>query len=332
MKEERLFLAIGAADPALLERSCRRTHSAVRWGLLAACLALSALLAYQRLSPEPPPEGDPLQPPDVLTFAGSDTDILHLEAICYGAEETNDFFLYINEERYNGAWEDGSYVIRPVTPTPEGLPECDLTITHWRDISLEEAAEVVRAKMEETYSMVLPPEEQTDRIVLSAYNGTESGAEWDAANARVTVISDQEGGVFTLTARFFTEAAEGIGAGMAGMAESFQPIPADLVVPDWLKSLREALDTLLSAAFSNDWAEAGELLAEGAQISGYQEDVSGQVTVSAVDISPDDGEAPASAAVSVRHRLSAEEPYVYLTIELSRIGGQWKAGFIGLER
>ncbi|MDE7242459.1 MAG: hypothetical protein K2O18_00545 [Oscillospiraceae bacterium] len=331
LNEERLFLAVGAADPELLERSSRaRTAPAVwKWGLFAACICLfcaAGLLAVRRLFPVSPPEGR-----EILSFTNGDAGVLHLMDICYEETGREEFFLYINEERYYGAWEDGSYVIRPITPTPEGLPECDLTVSHWGDTSMKETAELIRSKMSETYSMVLPPEEYAGQITLTAYNGTESGAEWDAANVRITVTDDQEGGVFTLTARFFTEAAEGLGADFAGMADTFRPIPADSVVPAWLESLREALDTLLSAAFSNNWTEAENLLAGDVRISSYQEDVSDQVSISAVDISPDGVEDPAAAVVSVRHRLSAEEAYGYLIIELSQINGQWKARLIELE-
>lgn len=335
-KEDRLFLAIGAADPELLERSGRRhTVPAVRWALAAACVALlcTALLTVYRASrPALQPGGTPPEPYSGLILSGGDVGALHLASICYGAEETDDFLLYVNEELYCGVWEGGDYVIRPITPPPEGLPDCDLTISHWRDISPEAAAEAVRADLEAAYSVVLDPEGPAGRRTFSAYNGTEYGAEWDAANARVTLVDDFEGGVFTLTARFFTEAAEGLGAGFADMAGTFQPIPPEVTVPAWLTYLRETVDALLPAVFSNDWTAAAGLLTEGASVSAYQEDVSGQVSVSAVEISPDRNEDPSAAVVSVRHRLSAEEPYDMLTIALIRTGGQWKAQSIGLER
>ena len=59
-KEERLFLAIGAADPALLERSERRRKaSGVRWGGLAAaaCLAVLCTLAVYTARRTAPPDG-----------------------------------------------------------------------------------------------------------------------------------------------------------------------------------------------------------------------------------------------------------------------------------
>lgn len=336
-KEDRLFLAIGAADPALLERSGRRRAApAVRWALAAACLALlcTAVLTVRLATrPVPPPEGGtPVQSGTGLILNGGDIGVLHLASICNGAEEPENFLLYVNEELYYGAWEGGDYVIRPITPPPAGLPDCDLTISHRRNVPLEAAAEEVRADLEKKYSVVLDPEKLPERTVYSAYNGTESGAEWDAANACVTLVDDREGGTFTLTARFFTEAAEGLGAGFTAMAGTFQPVPADVIVPPWMTSLRETVDALLPAVFSNDWTAADHLLAEGARISAYQEDVSDQVSISAVDISPDSDEDPSAAVVTVRHRLSAEEPFDLLSIELVQTGGQWKAKAIGLER
>ena len=336
-KQDRLFLAIGAADPVLLERSCRRRATpAVRWVLAAACLTLLCtvvLTTYfvSRAIPQNDPQGGNIgtQPYNGLELKHEGT--LHLASICYDAKERSDFLLYVNEERYYGVWEGGDYVIRPITPPPAGLPNCDLTISHWRNVPPEEAAEAVRADLENTYSVVLDPEKQPERTVYSAYNGTESGAEWDAANACVTLVDDQEGGTFTLTARFFTEAAEGLGAGFTDMVSTFQPVPAGTAVPAWLTSLRETVDTLLPAVFSNDWTAADHLLTEGARISAYQEDVSDQVSISAVDISPDSDEDPSAAVVTVRHRLSAEEPFDLLTIELVQTGGQWKARSIELE-
>lgn len=343
MKQERLFLAFGAADPALLERSDRRSRApAVRWGLAAAaCLAILCAAAVSLRRPAAPvPPGDtptiPDQPPAVETLhlTGGDVGRLHLEAIHYGAAETpGEFLLYVNEELYAGAWTDGAYVVRPLTPPLAEMPECSLMVSHHREVSLEAAAEEARRALEEEFSMVLDGEAETERITFDAYDGTEYGAEWDAANARITVVDDREGGVYTLTARFFTEAAEGLGRDFADMASTFQPVPAGVAVPDWMTSLQEAVDTLLPAVFSCRWTpEAKALLTEDAWTAVYETDVSDIVSVSAVDISPDDDAHPTSAVVSVRHRLSAEEPYDYVTMGMSYSGGRWQATYIGLER
>lgn len=351
--DERLFLAIGGADPLLLERSgraaVRRPSAWVRGGLAAAaCLAvLCALAVYSRRPAVPAAPGEPAVPvtpaaPDgvlsePLALTGSGTGELHLVQIRYGAVERDEaaenFILYINEEIYYGTWEDGDYVVRPRTPLPEGMPECSFAVSHRRDVSLETALEETRAQLAEEFDVVQDSPSPGDRPVLNAWDGTESGAEWDAANAAVTLADDRQGGVFVLTARYFTEAAEGHGAGFADMASSFQPVPPDTTVPAWMTALRETVDALLPAVFSGRWTpETEALLAEDARVCAYEEDVSDRVSIAGVDISTDDDRAPSSAGVSVRHRLSAEEPMDYVTMELTCADGRWLVDFIGLER
>lgn len=340
MREERLFLAIGAADPELLARSDRRRSvRPVKWGLAAAaCLAIlcAALPALLRLLPGLSDDAV-VEPPftQVLALTGGDVGTLHLAQIHYGAEESDpeNFILYVNEDIYAGSWLDGNYVILPLLPTPEGLPECSLTISHQESISLTDAAEAACQALTGTFSVVLAPEEAPQRISLSAYNGTESGAEWDAANTRVTLVDDQDGGVFTLTARFFTEASEGHGAQFADMAATFRPVPAKTAVPQWMTSLQSTVDRLLPAVFSNRWsADTRSLLTGDAQVSCYETDVSNFVSIAGVDISTDDDQHPTAAVASVRHRMGSEEPYRYVTIELSCRDGQWSAYWIGLEQ
>ena len=340
-RAERLFLALGAADPALLERSGRRRRAPamIKWTLAAAaCLTLFCAAAWTLRQSSPPPDGPAADdsPPvtETLRLTGGDVGRLHLEALHYGPSEgRKEFLMYVNEERCTAAWTEGAYVIRPLTPPPAELPECSLTVSHRRLVSLEQAAAEAQAALVSEFSMVLDPEKEDGRVTLTAFDGTESGAAWDAANACITLVDDQAGGVFTLTARFFTEAAEGLGRDFADMADTFQPVPEHIAVPPWLAALQETVDTLLPAVFSGNWtAEAERLLAEDAMVSGYPEDVSAMVSVSAVDISPDSGEAPSSATVSVRHRLSSEEPYDYVTMELIWQEGAWRAVFIGLER
>lgn len=347
MREERLFIAIGGADPALLERSGRgsgRSRALWRGGLAAAaCLAVLCALAFSTRRPAVPVQPDGPQTPDVapaapevLALTGGDVGRLHLVQLRYGAEErdsaADDFILYVNEETYSGTWEEGNYVVRPLLPGPEGAPECSLTVAHREDTALEAAAEAVREALAEEYDVVQEQPGAEGRASLAAWDGTEWGAEWDAANAGVTLVDDRQGGVFVLTARYFTEAAEGHGARFADMMEAFQPLPDSVAVPQWMTALRETVDALLPAVFSDRWTpEAKELLAEDAQMCGYEEDVSGWVSISAVDIAVDGGLDPASAVVSVRHRLGGEEPAGCLIMELSRQDGRWLARSVRLE-
>ena len=339
-KEERLFLAIGAADPALLERSERKDRSfrLGRGGLAAAaCLAvLCALPVYTVPRPAAPAAPEITPPPDtvqtapeVLALTGGDIGELHLVAVRYGPgrdEAADDFILYINEERYCGTWEGESYAVRPRVPSPEGLPECSLTVSHRPGASLEAVLAETRAALEEEFDMVEDQPGTEGRMALSAWDGDESGAEWDAANAAVTLTDDRQGGVFLLTARYFTEAAEGHGARFADMMETFRPETA-AGERDWTTALREAGERLAEAVFADDLDRAADLLAEGAEASGWGEDVSEWVSVASIDCAIPGGytEIAAEAEVSVRFRLGAEEPYSRLVMEMTFTEGRWLA-------
>lgn len=347
-REERLFLAIGAADPALLERSERRRPALRRWGGLAAaaCLAVVCALAVygvRHAAPAVMPPVDVTPPPDAvqpalepLALTGGDIGELHLVAVHYGLERdeaADDFVLYINEELYSGTWEGESYAVRPLVPSPEGLPECSLTVSHRRDASMEAVLAEIREALAAEFDTVEDQRGTEGRTALSAWVGDASGAEWDAANAAVTLVDDRQGGVFILTARYFTEAAEGHGARFADMAASFQPVSPDVAVPEWMASLRQAVDTLLPAVFSDNWTpEAEALLAENASVDLYGVDVSGEVSVAGVDITADDDRNPASAVVSVRHRLGSEDSMTYVTMYLRYGEGRWLAESIVLEK
>lgn len=347
-REERLFLAIGAADPALLERSEKRRRSpVVRWGGLAAAACLTVvctLTIYTARRPAAPvmpadvaPPPDAVQPaPEVLALTGGEIGELHLVEIHYGPgrdEAADDFVLYINEERYCGTWEGSDYAVRPRVPSPEGLPECSLTVSHRPGVSLEAALAETRQALAAEFDMVEDQPSPEGRAALSAWDGDASGAVWDAANADATLVDDRRGGVFILTARYFTEAAEGHGVNFSDMASSFQPIPADVAVPAWMAALRRTVDTLLPAAFSDDWTpEARALLAEDASVDLYGEDVSGTVSIAGVDITADDDRNPASAVVSVRHRIGSEDSMTHVTMTLRYAEGRWLADFIGLEK
>lgn len=348
-KEERLWRAIGGADPALLERSERRETGRrarrLAGGMgLAACLALILISAAvlrgpgtgtPPVSPEDPPGPGVTEPPapgpaEPGSILAEEDGAPHL-LLC--GQETGTrpaFLLYINEEHYSGAWEGSAYVIRPRVSPPEGMPECSLTVERRADCALEEARAAEEARLAEAYAEVLEPEfPAAGRIRLFACDS----ADWDAANAAVTLVEDGAGGVYVLTARFFTEAAEGLGAWFADMTASFTPLPAAEAVPAWMTRLEETVGALTAAAFSGRWTpEARALLAEGAQVSGYEEDLRGEISIAGTDLTLRGGEPPASATASVRHRLSSEEPYDYLTIELAYEAGQWRAGFVGLER
>ena len=76
------------------------------------------------------------------------------------------------------------------------------------------------------------------------------------------------------------------------------------------------------------------MLTEDADVDAYGEDVWEYLTIASVDYAPDNDQNPASATVSVKHRLNLEEgeSYNYLTMELVRREGQWLLLWSGIEK
>ena len=101
-----------------------------------------------------------------------------------------------------------------------------------------------------------------------------------------------------------------------------------------MRSLYETTDRLFPALLSNDLAGVSDLLAENADADAYGEDVWEHLSVASVDYALNDDRDPASATVSVKHRLNLEEgeSYNYLTMELIRRDGQWLLSWSGIEK
>ena len=348
MKQERIFQAIGGADPALLERSEGRRKSRRGWylaaGALAACAALVLALGRANVPVTPPePEIQPPQeavqsPPEEvrttpLRLAGQEGGTLHLLAVRCGAAPQateREFILYFNQEMYQGAWEDGVYTVRPLTPLPEDLPACELTVEHLKNRSPSQAAEERSGAMAAEYG-------ENGGICVDLDTGRYSfrcsdGSVWNDKQAMVWCVDDRQGGSYVLTARFFLEAEEGHGVRFADMVSTFEPLAPDVAQPAWMTSLRQAAGTLVPAILSGRWTEEAEaLLAEGASISGYGRDVSAEAAIVGLDFTVDDSEDPIEALVSVRLRVSTEEGYDYLTLEMTRDSGQWLLNRAGIE-
>jgi len=219
-----------------------------------------------------------------------------------------------------------------VVTLPEGeYPPIDLTVTHRPDVAPKTAAAEKAAELAESYAEVSAVEERTDgHFVLTAGDGWA----WNAAQTDVTCVSDRQGGSFILTSRYFTEAAEGHGVRFWDMVGTFQVVTTDekLAAPAWMDGLRNTTARLMTAFFDDRMEDAADLLAEGAWIGTYGEDVSAWVSVAAVDYRPDDDQAPTSAVVSIKHRISTEDSYDYLTMELSCTDGTWLLEWAGLEK
>lgn len=184
-------------------------------------------------------------------------------------------------------------------------------------------------QLAETCAQVSEAEETESALFRTAGDGTA----WDDAQAMVLCVDDGYGGSFVLTARYFTEAAEGHGVRFRDMMDTFTVVYEGFTTsPAWVGELQTVTDQLMKAIFSDQISTVPDLLAEDTAVYGYGEDVSGDISVAAIDYTPDDDQSPISAVVSVKHRISTEDSYNYLTMELDYTGGQWLLRQAGIEK
>ena len=109
------------------------------------------------------------------------------------------------------------------------LPNCEIEIIHL-DIPYEQAASQERAELESQWEITEAV--AGNRITFSMRNGQE----WDSPVEVRDYISDEQGGCFRITSRYYLEAAEGHGARFAAMVDTFAVIPpqegADSILDD----------------------------------------------------------------------------------------------------
>lgn len=351
--EERLFLAIGEADPELVARSERsRGSRSLGYGLAAAaCLLL--VLALGRVLPlgsrpvPAPPDSQtpPVTAPDGggLVLPEQSGEIGTLRLLSYAPEERDtavDFLIYVNEEQFAIREENGIYSIQSTQPLPEGFPECGMEIFHLPGTSpsqvRQEAEDALRARYpqlsREEPAAVLP-----GSFYLRASERLEDLEEtefWRAEQAELWFVGDGREGTFVLTARYFLEAEEGLGARFRDMASSFRVVNLQETVPDWMRELYGAVDRLSQALFTDDLSGVSDLLAEGADGEAYGENVWPEISVISVDYTLDDGQNPGKALISVKHRLNRTEgdSFSYLTMEMVRRDGNWVLTWSGIEK
>ncbi len=355
--QERLYLAIGGADPELLARSEKRRQS--RWPgyILAAAACLTLVLTLRSVLPmwtERPATNPPLEteappvptspneqrPPDpdgarlVLPERGSEIGTLRLLSHTpRSQEEPVDFLIYVNEDQFSICEDNGLYSIRSTNLLPENFPECGLDIFYLPGTSRADAKEAAEKTLTERYADITS-EELAAALPGSLYLRASAGTDWDSEQVELWFVDDRHGGTFVLSAHYFLEAEEGLGMRFRDMVSSFRVVSLNEVVPDWMRELHETADRLFPALLSNDLNGVSDLLAEDAKPDAYGEDVWEALSVASVDYAPDDDQAPTSAVVSVKHRLNLEEgeSYNYLTMELIHQDGRWLLSWSGIEK
>ena len=275
---------------------------------------------------------EPVRYVEQFCDAGADIVTVHVEA------DTPEipFSIYIDEESYYSYEQDGLYVVRPRIQ-PEHTPECRLEISYMAGATLAEAVELVQARVAGEYAAVEVQEEgalgfPAKSSLLSPRSlYASNGTDWDSAQREVLFADGGQGGVFVFEVSYFLEATEGHRARFLDMIGTFA-VETEETEPSWMRDLRDASLRLMEAVFADELGGGQDLLAPDAWVGGYEEDVTGLVSVGGIDYSVDAGTGYRSAVVSVKHRLGAEEPYSYLTMELTRTDSRWQAGFIGLEK
>lgn len=354
--QERLFLAIGGAAPELVARSERKRRN--RWPgycLAAACLVLILSLRYvlpswtePPITPpdvQPPPVTDLPIPPEGQDQAPGDSQLLlpeqgseigSLRLLSYAPQsqqEAVDFLIYVNEDQFIIREEDGLYSIRSTDPLPENFPELGLDILHLSGTAPDAAKADAEAAMNDRYEAVTS-EELAAALPGSLYLRASAGTDWDSEQAELWFVDDGQGGTFVLTARYFLEAEEGMGMRFRDMVSSFRVVSLSETVPDWMRSLCEAADRLFPALLSNDLSGVSDLLTEDVWVDTYGENVWKSLSVISVDYAPDSDQDPASAIVSVKHRLNLDEGESdsYLTMRLIRRNSQWLLAWSGIEK
>lgn len=364
-EKERLFRAIGGVDGALLERSERKPRSRAWAGWtagLAAALGVAVLVwalvpkspAVPDVPPEPPatvdppPNETPAQPWDDPSFyqplPSGEAGAFHLlqfitvEDWGLSPQVSPQFTMYFNEEQYVLSQMGDTYVVQ--SREPADLPvRCRLEITHMREAAAEEAVEAVQTQLEGLYSSVERQEDGAAALAASVPGCSAvllraaNGLAWDDEQREAWFVEDGQGGVFVFSSIYFLEAEEGFGVAFKDMAGTFRVVR---LLEPWAAELEETAQRLFEAVFANDLSGVSDDLAPGAEVYGYDEDVSSFTIVAGVDYTVDQGEEPGedlTAAVSVKHRpMGGEEGFSYLTMELAYAGGRWQAEWIGLEK
>lgn len=130
------------------------------------------------------------------------------------------YVIYIDEERYKLVEEEGRDLIVPKEPLEARYPEVSMSIEQVEDEAPEQAIERIRQELAAQYATVKETEEVTDPLKATLISAID-GQQWDSPVAKVYVLSNEKGGSFIITEKYFLEAAEGHGARFYYMLKEF---------------------------------------------------------------------------------------------------------------
>lgn len=365
-REERLFQAIGAADPSLVAHSdWRKTASPWRRRALsaAACLAVlvaagglfavtswragSAAPAASMPMASPSEEASAASAPAASTPAADESDPSASSG--NGSAIGGDSGSSCGEGLLSGSIHltqlgagaaspafllhlDPAYTLSEQDGlwllNPVEPPEGNLP---WCGMTIEHRPGVSPEAAAEAAAQEFVPSDFEEVSDIEENGGVltlhaSDGTDWDDAQADVWVVDDRDGGCYVLTGRYYLEAAEGHGVRFANMAAAFRPVTED--IPAWLVGLRATADAVSEAAFAGDLTPVQDRITEGVVVEG--EGLEG-VSASSIDLSVDNAGNPSTAVASVRFQ-HLEDSYGYLTMELRLEDAGWLVTFIGLEK
>lgn len=130
------------------------------------------------------------------------------------------YVIYIDEERYKLVEEEGRDVIVPSVPLEDRYPEVSMSIEQAENETPEQAAARIQQELAGQYETVKEPEAVTEPLKATLLSAID-GQQWDSPVIKVYVLSNERGGSFIITAKYFLEAAEGHGARFYHMLQQF---------------------------------------------------------------------------------------------------------------
>lgn len=139
----------------------------------------------------------------------------------------SEYVIYIDEERYKfiEGEESDKIVMKDI---PDGdFPEVSMEIKQVADKAPEEVVNELATQIKEEYETFYEPKMTNEPIDSWTVRGVD-GHEWNSPIINVYVVSNEDGGSFIITQRYFLEAAEGHGARFYQMLKEFHIVDNSL--------------------------------------------------------------------------------------------------------
>ena len=137
------------------------------------------------------------------------------------------YIIYIDEERYkmvSGQEADPDMIV-PKEALPKGYPEVSMAILHTPDTAPAERTAELAEQLKATFPDLKEAERVEEPVKGFLLHGIANGGqEWNDPVIHAYVVSDGQQGSFTLTEKYFLEAAEGHGARFFAMAKEFMAV------------------------------------------------------------------------------------------------------------